>query len=152
LRSEEQNEVYFPKAIAVVGYRNVTGGLDMTVDWNVVHREVIRRGHAYVAVSAQKVGIEGGPGPADPRIAPLKKADPQRYGRLNHPGDAYSFEIVSQAGKVVTCEEFREFTGDAVKFELRWACGAYVPKSDPSGTRIRFVLKNADLFAVGLVE
>jgi hypothetical protein len=34
-------------------------------------------------------------------LAPLKKADPQRYGRLSHPGDAYSFDIFTQAGKVV---------------------------------------------------
>src|SRR5262245_63704006 len=67
----------------------------------MTHREILRRGHAYVAVSAQVVGIEGQPGPKRPGIAALKKADPERYGRLKHPGDAYSFDIFSQAGKLV---------------------------------------------------
>ena len=79
---------------------NVSGGLDVPVDWNMAHREIIRRGHAFVGVSAQKVGIEGGPSLMRAPGAPLKKADPMRYGRLSHPGDAYSFDIFSQAGKL----------------------------------------------------
>jgi hypothetical protein len=31
----------------------------------------------------------------------LKKADPERYGSLNHPGDNYSYDIFSQAGATV---------------------------------------------------
>jgi hypothetical protein len=46
----------------VVEWLNVSGGLDVPVDWNMVHREILRRGHAYVAVSAQLAGIEGGLG------------------------------------------------------------------------------------------
>ncbi len=86
---------------AVVEWLNVTGGLDVPVDWNMAHREILRRGHAYVGVSAQKLGVEGGPGLLGPSLAALKKADPERYGRLSHPGDAYSFDIFSQAGKLV---------------------------------------------------
>src|SRR6516164_2345072 len=68
---------------------------------NVTHREILRRGHAYVGVSAQKVGIEGGRGEATrPGLAPLKKADSKRYGRLSHPGDAYAYDIFSQAGRL----------------------------------------------------
>jgi acetyl esterase/lipase len=86
----------------VVEWLNVTGGLDVPVEWNVIHREILRRGHAYVAVSAQKVGIEGGRGGATrPELASLKKADPNRYERLSHPGDAYAYDIFSQAGKLV---------------------------------------------------
>jgi hypothetical protein len=83
---------------AVVEWLNVTGGLDVPVDWNMLHREVIRRGHAWVAVSAQKVGIDGNPQAQGAGPAALKKADPARYGRLNHPGDAFSFDIFTQAG------------------------------------------------------
>jgi hypothetical protein len=85
----------------VVEWLNVSGGLDVPVDWNMAHREIIRRGSAYVGVSAQYVGVEGGrslPGVAG---GPLKKADPKRYGKLSHPGDAYSYDIFSQAGKLV---------------------------------------------------
>jgi len=83
---------------AVVEWLNVTGGLDVPVDWNMLHREIMRRGHAYVAVSAQKVGIDGDPNAKGAGPAALKKADPARYSRLNHPGDAFSFDIFSQAG------------------------------------------------------
>src|SRR5262249_33310639 len=86
----------------VVEWLNVSGGLDVPVVWNVIHREILRRGHAYVAVSAQRVGIEGGRGEATrPELAPLKKADPKRYERLSHPGDAYAYDIFSQAGRLV---------------------------------------------------
>lgn len=86
---------------AVVEWLNVTGGLDVPVDWNMLHREIMRRGHAYVAVSAQKVGIDGNPMAQGAGPSALKKADPARYDRLNHPGDAYSFDIFSQAGALV---------------------------------------------------
>jgi hypothetical protein len=85
----------------VVEWMNVSGGLDVPVDWKMTHREILRRGHAYAGVSAQKVGIEGGPGRMGAGFGPLKKADSQRYLRLSHPGDASSFDIFSQAGKVV---------------------------------------------------
>ncbi len=86
---------------AAVEWLNVTGGLDMPVDWNMTHREILRRGHAYVAVSAQKVGIDGNPMAPGTGPAALKKADPARYGRLHHPGDAFAFDIFSQAGALV---------------------------------------------------
>jgi hypothetical protein len=85
----------------VVEWLNVSGGLDVPVDWNMVHREILRRGHGYVAVSAQAAGIEGGRGLLGPGVGALKKADPERYGRLKHPGDAYSFDLFSQAGRLV---------------------------------------------------
>lgn len=86
---------------AVVEWLNVTGGLDVPVDWSMTHREILRRGHAYVAVSAQKVGIDGNPMAQGAGPAALKKADPARYGRLTHPGDAFAFDIFSQVGALV---------------------------------------------------
>lgn len=82
-----------------VEWLNVTGGLDAAPDWSYTHRELLRGGYAWVGVSAQKVGVEGGSrfgfGGA------LKQADPVRYGKLNHPGDAFSFDMFTQAGRVV---------------------------------------------------
>jgi hypothetical protein len=86
---------------AVVEWLNVSGGLDVPVDWNMTHREILRRGHAYVAVSAQKAGVEGGTGLVGRGMPALKQVDPQRYGRLSHAGDAYSFDIFSRAGQLV---------------------------------------------------
>ena len=77
---------------AVVEWLNVTGGLDAGPDWTYSHREMLRSGMAYVGVSAQKVGVEGGQSLGGAGM-PLKKANPARYGTLGHPGDAYSFDM-----------------------------------------------------------
>jgi len=84
----------------VVEWLNVSGGVDAGVDWNTTHREITRNGYAYVAVSAQKVGIDGGFSITG-GSTPLKKANPERYGRLVHPGDAFSYDMFSQAGRAV---------------------------------------------------
>jgi hypothetical protein len=79
---------------------NVTSGQDTPATWMVGHREMLRRGFVWVGVSAQAVGIEGGNSVMG-QGSSLKKADPARYGTLSHPGDAYSFDIFSQAGRAV---------------------------------------------------
>jgi hypothetical protein len=81
----------------VVEWMNVSGGLDVPVDWVTVHRELTRRGYGYVGVSAQKAGIDGGRAMVSGTM-PLKLAAPARYGTLNHPGDAFSYDIFSQVG------------------------------------------------------
>ncbi|MGH9718477.1 MAG: alpha/beta hydrolase domain-containing protein [Candidatus Acidiferrales bacterium] len=84
----------------VVEWLNVSGGGDGAADWIEVHREILRGGYAYVCVSAQKVGVEGGPS----LVAagkPLKQADPERYGHLSHPGDAFAYDIFSHAGRIL---------------------------------------------------
>jgi hypothetical protein len=83
----------------LVEWLNVTAGQDAAADWMVAHREMVRSGYAYVAVSAQKVGIDGG-GIMGQGTA-LRKADPERYGTLSHPGDAYSYDIFSQVGRTL---------------------------------------------------
>jgi hypothetical protein len=84
----------------LVEWLNVTAGQDAPADWMVAHREMIRKGYAWVGVSAQKAGVEGGGGIMGAGTA-LKKADPQRYGALAHPGDAFSFDIFSQVGRAL---------------------------------------------------
>jgi hypothetical protein len=81
----------------LVEWLNVTSGRDMPVDWMVAHREILRRGYTHVALSAQAVGVEGGASVMG-MDAPLRKLDPARYAALCHPGDAFAYDIFSQAG------------------------------------------------------
>ena len=79
----------------LVEWLNVSGGLDAAPDWMMAHTELIRSGHAWAGISAQRAGIEGG------GLVPglhLKKSHPARYAELSHPGDAWAFDIFSQAG------------------------------------------------------
>jgi hypothetical protein len=83
----------------VVEWLNVSGGLDAAPDWMLTHTHLLRRGHAWAGVSAQRAGIEGG------GLVPgmhLKAAHPQRYAALSHPGDAWSFDIFSHAGRALS--------------------------------------------------
>jgi hypothetical protein len=82
-----------------VEWLNVTAGLDAAPDWSYLHRELMRGGYAYVGVSAQRVGVEGGSRFGS--SGALKSANPTRYGALSHPGDAYSFDMFTQVGRVV---------------------------------------------------
>lgn len=81
----------------VIEWFNVTGGLDAAPDWIQMHTELMREGYAWVGVSAQSVGIEGG-GAFD---LPLKIVDRERYDSLYHPGDSFSYDIFSQAAQAV---------------------------------------------------
>jgi hypothetical protein len=83
---------------AVTEWMNVSGGVDAPPIWMMTHTQLLRRRHAWVGVTAQKAGIDGG-GLADGMH--LKKAFPGRYAVLSHPGDAWSFDIFSQAGRLI---------------------------------------------------
>jgi hypothetical protein len=81
----------------IVEWLNVTAGFDTSPDWAFERTELMRRGFAWVGVSAQFVGVEGTGG-----IFPgLKHFDPARYSTLSHPGDIYSYDIYSQAGRLL---------------------------------------------------
>lgn len=83
----------------ITEWLNVTQGFDVPVGWGVGHVEALRKGHAWVSVSAQLVGIEG----ADNAPLPLalKVADPERYQTLDHPGDAFSYDIFTQVSAAI---------------------------------------------------
>jgi hypothetical protein len=85
----------------IVEWLNVSGGLDSAPDWLNMHAELIRRGFAWVGVSAQYVGVEGGPSIVGLPGMPLKKTDEARYGSLVHPGDSFSYDMFSQAGQAL---------------------------------------------------
>lgn len=83
-----------------VEWLNVSGGVDASPDWQHGHIQIAREGAAYVAVSAQLVGINQLKCPA-PGPGCLAAGDPARYGSLVHPGDSYSYDIYSQAGQAI---------------------------------------------------
>jgi Alpha/beta hydrolase domain len=89
----------------LVEWLNVSGGIDAPAVWFMAHREVVRQGCIYVAVSAQYVGIEGGESLGGNNFS-LKILDPQRYASLNHPGDAFAFDIFSQVGRLLRGGEY----------------------------------------------
>ncbi|OBG99586.1 hypothetical protein A5696_18095 [Mycobacterium sp. E2699] len=84
----------------LVEWLNVSGGIDAPAVWMMAHREILRAGYAYVAVSAQRVGVEGGASLLGADMS-LKSRDPARYAPLHHPGDEFSYDIFSQAGELV---------------------------------------------------
>ncbi len=84
----------------IVEWLNVSGGIDAPAVWFMAHREIARAGCAYVAVSAQQVGVQGGANLTGADMS-LKAQDPQRYSSLNHPGDAFAYDIYSQVGRLL---------------------------------------------------
>jgi len=75
--------------VVVVEWYNVSAGSDNDPDWGYLHPELIREGHAYVGVSAQKAGLDT-----------LVNRSDGRYAELEHPGDEFSYDIYTQAGLV----------------------------------------------------
>lgn len=84
----------------IVEWLNVSGGLDAAPGWINAHTELVRQGYAWVGVSAQKEGIDGG-GDISILSLPLKKFDARRYGTLLHPGNRYSYDMFSQAAQAI---------------------------------------------------
>ena len=97
----------------ILEWLNVSAGFDAPAHWMLTHRQVVRAGWAWAGISAQRAGIEGGsifetagedPDDASRRamvLPALKESDPVRYGALHHPGDAFCFDIFSQAARAV---------------------------------------------------
>jgi Alpha/beta hydrolase domain len=103
----------------ILEWLNVSAGFDSPPHWMLTHRQVVRSGWAWVGVSAQRAGVEGGsifddaaaepggeaePGAGSQRMVvlpALKESDPARYGGLHHPGDAFSFDIFAHAAHAV---------------------------------------------------
>jgi len=92
----------------LVEWLNVSGGVDANPEWVSTAEEIVRSGDVWVGVSAQRIGVEGGPvlvkvnvpGSNDAGKG-LKKIDPARYGDLVHPGDNYALDIFTQVARAV---------------------------------------------------
>ena len=74
----------------LVEWLNVTGGVDAEPEWDYEHVELLREGYAWVGVTAQFVGA-----------AFLPEFDNVRYASIFHPGDSWSYDIYSQAGRAL---------------------------------------------------
>ncbi|WP_054567365.1 alpha/beta hydrolase domain-containing protein [Frankia sp. R43] len=91
----------------IVEWLNVSVGLDSDAEWTTLHEEITRRGDVWVGVSAQRIGVQGGPvlvpvtGAAGLAGKGLTAIDPARYGTLNHPGDGFSYDILTQVARAV---------------------------------------------------
>jgi hypothetical protein len=83
----------------IVEWLNVSGFFDLAPDFIYANEELLRKGFAYVGVSAQFIGVEGnfvlGANYG------LKSWDPERYGSLSHPGDSYAYDIFTQAAEAI---------------------------------------------------
>lgn len=91
----------------VVEWLNVSAGFDSNPDYAYMADEMHRGGYAWVGVSAQAIGVEGGPvavsvdAGRDLAGKGLKGLDPTRYGSLRHPGDAFSYDIFTQVARAL---------------------------------------------------
>jgi len=87
--------------IVVVEWLNVSGRSEGAADYSQMADELTRRGYAWVGVGAQAVGVQA-PGTG------LKSWDPTRYAALHHPGDRFSYDIFSQAARVIRGDARRD--------------------------------------------
>jgi len=93
----------------VVEWLNVSGGVDADPEWTSLQEEIVRAGDAWVGVSAQMIGVVGGPVLVSVQGVPgadqagngLRAIDPGRYGTLEHPGDGFSFDIYTQVARAL---------------------------------------------------
>jgi hypothetical protein len=93
----------------MVEWLNVSGGVDAEPEWTNEYEEIERSGAVWVGVSAQRIGVEGGPVAVSVSGVPgadvagkgLKKIDPVRYGSLEHPGDGFAFDIMTQVARAL---------------------------------------------------
>jgi len=94
----------------IVEWINVTGGFDFSASRIMMRRELSRSGAAYVGVSAQEVGVQGGPTLMNTKLF-LKKLKAERYQELHILGDQYSFDIYSQVGHLLKSKYGSEILG-----------------------------------------
>ena len=82
--------------VVIVEWNNVTAGPDKDIDWWMSGDHFVREGYAYIAVSAQWMGIQS-----------IKDWSPERYGSLDVTDggkverDDLSFDIFSAAGRAI---------------------------------------------------
>jgi len=82
-----------------------TPGRDSDTEFALAGPAMMRKGAVWVGVSAQRMGVSGGPGvvvraPGDD-TKPLVAQNPTRYRSLHHPGDDFSYDIYSQVAQAL---------------------------------------------------
>jgi hypothetical protein len=92
----------------VVEWMNESAG-ESAPDWDYLNPELMKDGYAWVGVSAQALGVEGGTAIlGSVKGAPsggLIAQEPARYGTLHHPGDTYALDIYAQIGNALKNKE-----------------------------------------------
>ena len=78
--------------VLLANWQNVTAGVDLGTPMGEIFN-----GYAWAGITAQKIGIDGIAG----RTLGLTRWDPERYGSLHHPGDAFSYDIFAQAARAL---------------------------------------------------
>ena len=91
-----------------IEWLNVSAGTDSAPDYTYLAEELVRGGYAWVGVSAQRIAIEGGDIAVEVPQAQaaglgqgLRTRDPERYGDLHHPGDAFAYDIFTQVARAL---------------------------------------------------
>ena len=91
----------------IVEWMNVSAG-ESAPDWDFLNPMLMRDGYAYVGVSAQALGVDGGQSllgtPNAAGATPsggLVGGEPARYGTLHHPGDQYALDMFAQIGQAL---------------------------------------------------
>ncbi len=91
----------------IVEWMNVSAG-ESAPDWDFLNPMLMRDGYAYVGVSAQALGVDGGTAllgtPNAAGATPsggLVGGEPDRYGTLHHPGDQYALDMFAQIGQAL---------------------------------------------------
>ena len=109
----------------IVEWFNVSA-IEASPDWAYLATEIGRAGHAYIGVSAQAQGVEGGATLLEVDVdaeaarathavtdtTGLRHIDPERYGTLTHPGAAYAFDIFTQVGRAARGPGGERLLGD----------------------------------------
>ena len=88
--------------VVAVEWMNESAG-ESAPDWDYLNPELMDEGVAWVGVSTQALGVDGGTsllsgGKVSGSVKGLAQQEPQRYGDLHHPGDQYALDIYDQVG------------------------------------------------------
>ena len=90
----------------IVEWYNVTGGQDADIVFAATHDHLLRRGYAFVAVSAQLVGVNTLRTWSPARYGSLNVAasnvDPATGGQIDARGDVLSWDIYGQVGAALS--------------------------------------------------
>jgi len=85
----------------VVEWMNVSAG-ESAPDWDYLNPGLMDAGDAYVGVSAQSLGVDGGKAILSTGASGgLVGDEPARYGSLVHPGDQYALDMFAQIGQAL---------------------------------------------------
>lgn len=92
--------------VVLVEWLNVSA-IEAAPEWTYLDTALVDGAIAWVGVSAQALGVVGGAALMDTGRAPhrnqggIRAERPERYGALEHPGDAFSFDLFGQVAEAL---------------------------------------------------